>query len=77
MKAPVVLVAAALAVAILLAASFLIATGTRGENALRPPFDSPVGRSLPAADDNAAARANSISFDSKNRKASPVRLAAY
>jgi hypothetical protein len=35
MKAPVVLVAAALMMAILLAASFLIATGTRGENALR------------------------------------------
>jgi aldose sugar dehydrogenase len=33
MKAPVVLVTAALTVAILLAASFLIATGTRGENA--------------------------------------------
>ena len=33
MKAPVVLVAATLTVAILLAASFLIATGTRGENA--------------------------------------------
>jgi hypothetical protein len=33
MKAPVVLVTAALTVAILLTASFLIATGTRGENA--------------------------------------------
>jgi aldose sugar dehydrogenase len=33
MKAPVVIVATALTVAILLAASFLIATGTRGENA--------------------------------------------
>jgi hypothetical protein len=32
-----VLVAAALTVAILLAVSFLIATGTRGEGALRPP----------------------------------------
>jgi hypothetical protein len=46
MKAPVVLVAAALTVAILLTASFLIATGTRGENALRPLFDKPAGRSL-------------------------------
>jgi len=36
MKAPAVLVSVALALAILLAASFLIATGTRGENALRP-----------------------------------------
>jgi hypothetical protein len=33
MKSPVVVVTAALTVAILLAASFLIATGTRGENA--------------------------------------------
>jgi hypothetical protein len=33
MKTPVVLVTAALTVAILLAASFLIATGTRGEEA--------------------------------------------
>ena len=33
MKTPVVIVAAAPAVAILPAASFLIATGTRGENA--------------------------------------------
>jgi hypothetical protein len=32
MKAPVILVTAALTVAILLAASFLIATGTRGED---------------------------------------------
>jgi hypothetical protein len=34
MKSPVVIVTAALTAAILLAASFLIATGTRGENAL-------------------------------------------
>jgi hypothetical protein len=33
MKSPVVLVTVALTVAILLAASFLIATGTRGDNA--------------------------------------------
>jgi len=33
MKTPVILVAAALTVAILLAASLVIATGTRGENA--------------------------------------------
>jgi hypothetical protein len=37
MKSPVVIVTAALTVAILLAASFLIATGTRGENALARP----------------------------------------
>jgi aldose sugar dehydrogenase len=36
MRTPVILVAAALTVAIVLAASFLIATGTRGDNALRP-----------------------------------------
>jgi hypothetical protein len=36
MKAPVVLVTATLTVAILLAASFLIATGTRGEEARGP-----------------------------------------
>jgi hypothetical protein len=79
MRAPVVIVAAALTVAILLAASFLIATGTRGENALRPLFDKPAGQSLrlpPAADDNAAPDTDSISFDFKHRKAAPVRLAA-
>jgi hypothetical protein len=38
MKAPVILVTATLTVAILLAVSLLIATGTRGENApLRKP----------------------------------------
>jgi hypothetical protein len=39
-KAPVVIVTATLTLAILLAASFLIATGTRGENAFRPPADA-------------------------------------
>jgi hypothetical protein len=37
MKTPVILVTAALMVAILLAASLVIATGTRGENALCSP----------------------------------------
>jgi hypothetical protein len=46
MKAPVVLVTATLTVAILLAASFLIATATRGENAFRPLADNAAGRSL-------------------------------
>jgi len=45
MKTPVVLVAAALTVAILVAASFLIATKTHGENALwrltQPRMSSP------------------------------------
>jgi hypothetical protein len=36
MKAPAVLVTAALTIAILLAATFLIATGTRGEDGLLP-----------------------------------------
>jgi hypothetical protein len=39
MKAPVVLVTAALTVAILLAAALMIATGTHGENAPRPPAE--------------------------------------
>ena len=43
MKSPVVIVIAALTAAILLAASFLIATGTRGENAFaRNPARSAV-----------------------------------
>jgi hypothetical protein len=41
MKSPVVLVAVALTAAILLAASLLIATGTRGEDAARPSFTAP------------------------------------
>lgn len=44
MKAPVVLVAAALTVAILLATSLLIVTGTRGEDALWPLTGKPAGR---------------------------------
>jgi hypothetical protein len=44
MKTPVVLVTAALTVAILLAASLLIVTGTRGENALWPPAAHPAGQ---------------------------------
>ena len=39
MKTPVVLVTATLTVAILLAASFLIATGTRGEETDRAPSE--------------------------------------
>jgi hypothetical protein len=41
MKTPVVLVTAALTVAILLAASFLIATGTRGEDGRESPTVNP------------------------------------
>jgi len=43
MKTPVILVTAALTAAILLAASLLIATGTRGEGALRPLTDHAAG----------------------------------
>jgi len=51
MKAPVILVTATLTVAILLAVSLLIATGTRGENApLRksPPAER-ISAVMPAA----------------------------
>jgi hypothetical protein len=43
MKTPVVLVTAALTAAILLAASLLIATGTRGEDAIAPHHGGPAG----------------------------------
>jgi hypothetical protein len=43
MKTPVVLVTAALTAAILLAATLLIATGTRGEEVL-PHADPPAGQ---------------------------------
>jgi hypothetical protein len=36
MKSPVVLVTLALAAAILVVAAFLVATGTRGDDAIRP-----------------------------------------
>jgi aldose sugar dehydrogenase len=49
MKTPVVLVTVALTLAILLAATLLIATGTRGENALRPMTAGPTGRILTPA----------------------------
>jgi hypothetical protein len=48
MKAPVVLVTATLTLAILLAASLLIVTGTRGENALRLPAAYPADLITPA-----------------------------
>jgi hypothetical protein len=49
MKAPVVLVAVTLTVAILLAASLLIATGTRGEDARAPLTGRPAAQiSAPA-----------------------------
>jgi hypothetical protein len=79
MKAPVVIVAVALTVATLVAASLLIATGTRGENASQPLFGDPAApnpRLPPAAVDDSRQTPDSISFDLKDRKAAPVRLAA-
>jgi hypothetical protein len=49
MKTPVVLVTAGLTVAILVVASFLIATGTRGESSLWPPAGDPSEQILPSA----------------------------
>jgi hypothetical protein len=47
MKTPVVLVTLMLATAILLAASLLIATGTRGEDAPGPLKAAPASRVVP------------------------------
>jgi len=49
MKTPVVLVTVALTVAILVAASSLIAAGARGEDAFWPLADNPAGQIQPAA----------------------------
>ena len=49
MRTPVVLVTAALTVAILLAASLLIATGTRSDNMLWPLSGNPAGRMAPTS----------------------------
>ena len=46
MKTPVVLVTVALTAAILLTASLLIATGTRGDDALWPLTGNPAGRTV-------------------------------
>jgi hypothetical protein len=48
MKASVIIVSATLTVAILLAASLLIVTGTRGEHAPRPSAERPAGAMLHA-----------------------------
>ena len=64
MKTPVVIVAVALTVAILLVASLVIATETRG------------GDGKAALGDGKAAL-GSISFDSKIRKAAPIQSAAF
>jgi len=53
MKTPVVVVTLTLAAAILLAASLLIATGTRGEDALWPRKADPASRAaLPQPEKN-------------------------
>ena len=49
MKTPVVLVAVSLAMAILLSASLLIATGARGEDGLGGVSEQPQGWVLPGA----------------------------
>jgi hypothetical protein len=65
MKTPVVLVTVALTLAILLAATLLIATGTRGENAPAP--HGVVTRQKVA---------HSISFEPTSRRAARVRSTA-
>jgi hypothetical protein len=49
MKTPVVLVTVALTVAILVAASLLVAAGARGEDAFWPLADNPARQIQPAA----------------------------
>jgi hypothetical protein len=72
MKAPLIIVTAALTVAILIAASFLIATGTRGENALWLLIQSPADQ-IPAEHIlDLPLEPRSISFDQKDRKAPPA-----
>jgi hypothetical protein len=70
MKTPVILVTVALTVAILLAASLVIATGTRGEDA--PPTTSSSGKN-----EQRVFAPDLISFDFKIRKTAPVRSAAF
>jgi hypothetical protein len=60
MKAPVVLVTAALTVAILLAASFLIATGTRGEEARGLRNTNPAGVAMQSSPVGAGNRSHLI-----------------
>jgi hypothetical protein len=62
MKTPVVVVSAALTVAILLAASLVIVTGTRGEDGAAPPAN-PDGASRPFVKDEE--RASAISANTR------------
>ena len=66
MKAPLVLVTAALTIAILIAGSLLIATGMRDENALRLLIQDPAEQIFQLPFDQ-----QSITFDQKDTKALP------
>jgi hypothetical protein len=66
MKAPLVLVTAALTIAILIAGSLLIATGMRDENALRLLVQDPAEQIFRLPFDQ-----QSITFDQKDTKALP------
>lgn len=66
MKAPLVLVTATLTIAILIAGSFLIATGMRDENALRLLIQDPAEQIFQLPFDQ-----QSITFDQKDTKALP------
>jgi predicted membrane-bound spermidine synthase len=68
MKAPLILVTAALTIAILVVASFLIATGRRDESMLRQLIQDPIEQIFHLPLDP-----QSISFDQKDTKAVPAR----
>ena len=69
MKTPVVLVTVALTLAILMAASLLIATGTRGE-------DAPAPHGVVSRYESGSKAARSISFEPTSRKAAAIRSTA-
>ncbi len=68
MKTPLVLVTAALTIAILIAASLLVATEMREQNALRLLIQDPAEQILELPFDQ-----QSLSFDPKETKALPER----
>lgn len=68
MKAPLVLVTAALTLAILVAGSFLLATGMRDENRLRLLIQDPAAQIFHVPLDP-----ESLSFDQKETKALPAQ----
>jgi hypothetical protein len=73
MKSPVFLVTAALTVAILLAASLLIATGTRGENALHLQSGRPGDHGLTSSPGIAVRRTASLPLAYAGRASIPRR----